>query len=154
MAEAGSKQAEPTTLDDNSLDKLMAESAKSPAEETTPENQIAEEKKDQAGKLEKQSDEQETKAKASGHGPSESKASSKKVQEGRAWNNRDRGRNDRGRGGRGGRGSRGGRADYHNPPNKYKHNIKSNMTMQEESSDPVAIRKQVWPVIVATQELC
>ena len=44
---------------------------------------------------------------------------SKRVQEGQAWNNRNRERVD------------------------YKKNIKSDVTTQDESSDPVAIRKQV-----------
>lgn len=44
---------------------------------------------------------------------------SKRVQEGQKWNNRDRDRVD------------------------YKKNIKSDLTSQEESSDPIAIRKQV-----------
>ena len=50
---------------------------------------------------------------------SNSELPSKRVQEGQKWNNRDRDRPD------------------------HKKNIKSDLTSQEESSDPVAIRKQV-----------
>lgn len=49
-------------------------------------------------------------------------------------------RNSRGhRGGRGGRG--GGRGDF--KPRNKRENIKSNLIQEEESDDPVAIRKQV-----------
>ena len=62
----------------------------------------------------------------------------KDLETGRAWNERDR---TRGRGGRGGKHSR-----------ENKQNIKSDLTTQEESSDPVAIRKQVqWTPRVVIQ---
>lgn len=47
------------------------------------------------------------------------KSTSDKVQEGQKWDNRNRGNRD------------------------FKKNVKSDLTSQEESSDPVAIRKQV-----------
>ena len=48
----------------------------------------------------------------------------------------------RGRGGRGGRGD-GGRGDGFGGSRNPRENIKSDLTTQEESSDPVEIRKQV-----------
>jgi lupus La protein len=42
-----------------------------------------------------------------------------------------------------GRSSRGGRGHGGHPTRNYRDNIKSDLTTQEESSDPVAIRKQV-----------
>ena len=42
-----------------------------------------------------------------------------------------------------GRSSRGGRGRGGHPTRNYRDNIKSDLTTQEESSDPVAIRKQV-----------
>jgi hypothetical protein len=55
----------------------------------------------------------------------------------------DRDRDDRnGRGHRGGRGGRGGGRGDFKPRNK-RDNIKSNLVQEEESDDPVAIRKQV-----------
>ena len=61
----------------------------------------------------------------------------------------DRDSDDRGRRGRSDRGGRGGRGNFRGGrggPNTRSHrdNIKSDLTSQEESSDPVAIRKQVW----------
>ena len=53
------------------------------------------------------------------------------MQEARSYNSRH---NDRGRGGRGG---------FQNDRERYRRNIKSDLTSQEESSDPVEIRKQV-----------
>lgn len=55
------------------------------------------------------------------------KEPSERVKEGQRWNNRDR----NGRGGRPG------------TKKNFSHNYKSDLTSQEESSDPVAIRKQV-----------
>lgn len=60
----------------------------------------------------------------------------------------DRDSDDRGRRGRSDRGGRGGRGNFRGGrggPNTRSHrdNIKSDLTSQEESSDPVAIRKQV-----------
>lgn len=55
--------------------------------------------------------------------PEQSDSVSKKVQEGQKWNNRARGKPD-------------------------KSNVKSDLTSQEESSDPVAIRKQVRRALV------
>lgn len=49
----------------------------------------------------------------------DTKSTSEKVVEGQKWNNRNRGKRD------------------------FKKNVKSDLTSQEESSDPVAIRKQV-----------
>jgi len=43
----------------------------------------------------------------------------------------------------GDRSSRGGRGRGGHPTRNYRDNIKSDLTTQEESSDPVAIRKQV-----------
>jgi lupus La protein len=43
----------------------------------------------------------------------------------------------------GGRSSRSGRGRGGHPTRNYRDNIKSDLTSQEESSDPVAIRKQV-----------
>src|SRR5579871_3345335 len=43
----------------------------------------------------------------------------------------------------GGHSSRGGRGRGGHPTRNYRDNIKSDLTSQEESSDPVAIRKQV-----------
>lgn len=56
-------------------------------------------------------------------------------------NDRD-GYRGRGRGG-GGRGGRGGRGGHFGGARNYADNIKSDLITQEESSDPVAIRKQV-----------
>ena len=51
---------------------------------------------------------------------------------------------------RGGRGrGRGGRGAYMGRPSR--HNIKSDLTTQEESDDPVAIRKQVGSAILAAE---
>ena len=63
----------------------------------------------------------------------EHKSVSKRVQEAREYNIRGRGRkyNDRG------------------PPKDFKKNIKSDLTSQEESSDPVEIRKQVPHILVS-----
>ncbi|KAL8988901.1 MAG: hypothetical protein Q9177_002092 [Variospora cf. flavescens] len=60
---------------------------------------------------------------------SATKEPSERVREGQKWNNRDRG--GRGRG-------KSGKNFTH-----YRENYKSDLTAQEESSDPVAIRKQV-----------
>jgi lupus La protein len=71
-------------------------------------------------------------------------SSAQKKDDGNKSSERRRGdRFDRGgRGGRGGRGrGRGGRGDY--SPRVTRNNIKSDLTTQEESDDPVAIRKQV-----------
>lgn len=58
----------------------------------------------------------------------------------------DRDRDDRnGRGHRGGRGGRGGGRGDFKPRNK-RDNIKSNLVQEEESNDPVAIRKQVLKI--------
>ena len=61
----------------------------------------------------------------------ERKSISKRVQEAREYNNRSRG--DRGR-----------KQNDRGPPRQdYRKNVKSDLTSQEESSDPVEIRKQV-----------
>ena len=54
---------------------------------------------------------------------------------------------------RGGRGrGRGGRGAYMGRPSR--HNIKSDLTTQEESDDPVAIRKQVGSAILGVEIRC
>jgi len=80
--------------------------------------------------------------KNSGKEPENSKQDepSERVKEGQRYNDRNRG--GRGRGDRGIRGGRGGRGNYQDRPFK-KNNIKSDLTSQQESSDSVAIRKQV-----------
>ncbi|KAI4096302.1 MAG: hypothetical protein LQ344_001128 [Seirophora lacunosa] len=61
------------------------------------------------------------------------KEPSERVKEGQKWNNRDRGGRGRGR----------GRARSGKDLENFRKNYKSDLTAQEESSDPVAIRKQV-----------
>lgn len=61
--------------------------------------------------------------------PKKTAHESERVQEGQKWNNRDRSRKEDGQ--------------TQKPYEDYKKNIKSDMTSQEESSDPVKIRKQV-----------
>ena len=60
---------------------------------------------------------------------------SERVKEAQCYNNRDRGSRGRGRG-------RGNDRPYQDRYNR-KNNIKSELTSQQESSDPAAIRKQV-----------
>lgn len=63
----------------------------------------------------------------SAHQRNHNENSSKRVEEGRGWNDRDR-----------------DRPRHNNYPNKkFKSNNRSDLTSQEESSDPIAIRKQV-----------
>lgn len=71
---------------------------------------------------------------------------SDRVKEGQRYNNRNRG----GQGNRGDRGGRGGRGrghdrGYQDRPSR-RNNIKSDLTSQQESSDPIAIRKQVGQI--------
>lgn len=91
----------------------------------------------EARKQEKETS-KETPVESNGHEVSEEqpkladaeKEPSKRVQEARNYNNRDRNRDrDQGRDGR--------------PRKSFKENYKSDLTSQKESSDPVAIRKQV-----------
>lgn len=111
-------------------EKLAAETtAASIAEKiTTPEENFIEEKDDPAATTEHKLEEKSSEPKASStNGDAESEIPSKRVQEARSYNSRY---SDRGRGGRGG-------------SQNYRRNIKSDLTSQEESSDPVEIRKQV-----------
>lgn len=130
MADDEVKPAEQVNLSE----KLAAEITTAPTAEeiTIPEEESSEEKNDSAVKNEHKLEEKSSEPKASTtNDDAESKAPSQRVQEGRSYNSRH---TDRGRGGRGG---------SQNDRDRYKHNIKSDLTSQEESSDPVAIRKQV-----------
>ena len=141
MAQVETKQAEKDALSKEPPVKNIAAPAEIVADKATSEPQPAEEKKDPEEKDSDEKAEETSKENKPDEAPSakpndvSAHAASKNVQEGRAWNNRDQDRGPRGRGW-GGRNGRGGRGDY-------KGNIKSDLTSQEESSDPVAIRKQV-----------
>ena len=131
MAEMATELGETKALDSELAKEKMSGSSETAAEQTTSE-QKAIVKEDSAQQLDQQAVENSTKPDPLAIDDTKPKTPSKNVQEGRAWNNRDRGRGGRGRGGYG---------DY--PKSSFKHNIKSDLTTQEESSDPVAIRKQV-----------
>ena len=65
----------------------------------------------------------------------ERKSISKRVQEAREYNNRSRG-------------NRGHKQNDRGPPKQdWRKNVKSDLTSQEESSDPVEIRKQVLALL-------
>lgn len=126
MAEAEIVPAEQVAV----AEKLAAESTTASIAEktTTPEENSIEEQDDPAATTQNKLEEKSSELKApSTNGDAESETPSKRVQEARSYNSRY---NDRGRGGRGG-------------SQKYRRNIKSDLTSQEESSDPVEIRKQV-----------
>ena len=131
MAEVAIKIGEAKVVGGELAKEKMSGSSEIATGQTTSE-QKAIVKEDSAQQLEQQTAENSTKPEPSVTDDTKPKTPSKNVQEGRAWNNRDRGRGGRGRGGYG---------DY--PKSSFKHNIKSDLTTQEESSDPVAIRKQV-----------
>lgn len=132
MAEIANELGEAKAMDGELAREKMSGSSET-AEQTTSEQKVAV-KEDSAQQPEQQSAENHIKSDPSAIDDTNPKTPSKNVQEGRAWNNRDRGRSGRGRGGHG---------DYPYPKSSFKHNIKSDLTTQEESSDPVAIRKQV-----------
>ncbi|KAG7006802.1 adenylyl cyclase-associated protein [Physcia stellaris] len=126
MAEAEIVPAEQIAV----AEKLAAETTTTPIAEktTTPEENSIEEKDDPPATTQNKLEEKSSEPKApSTNGDAESETPSKRVQEARSYNSRYK---DRGRGGRGGSQS-------------YRRNIKSDLTSQEESSDPVEIRKQV-----------
>lgn len=142
MAEAETKQPEKYTSGEETSVENITAPTETVANKATLEQQAVEEKK---------ASDDKTEEKPGGSNPEDAPSTkptdvsahtaSKNVQEGRAWNNRDRDRGHGGRG-RGGRDRRGGR-DNNDSRDSYKRNIKSDLTTQEESSDPVAIRKQV-----------
>ncbi|KAL8791909.1 MAG: hypothetical protein Q9195_005485 [Heterodermia aff. obscurata] len=131
MAETATGPGDSKALDAELTSEKTAVSSETATEQTTSQQKVTG-SEDSAQQLEPQSKENPTKPDSSAVDDSKPKMPSKNVQEGRAWNNRDRGRGGRGRGSRG---------DY--PRTSFKHNIKSDLTTQEESNDPVAIRKQV-----------
>lgn len=73
--------------------------------------------------------------------PAEEPATDKKAEENQRESETPR-EHRHGRSDRGGRGRGRGGQNY-NAPRNYRDNIKSDLTTQEESSDPAAIRKQV-----------
>ena len=131
MAETATNSEDPKGLDVEVASKGMAIFGETAPEQTTSEQKVTA-NEDSVQQLEQQSEEKPKNPDLSALDDPKPKMPSKNVEEGRAWNNRDRGRGGRGRGGRG---------DY--PKSSSRHNIKSDVTTQEESSDPVAIRKQV-----------
>lgn len=130
MAEVASKAPEKLDLDA----KIAAVDAKIAAEgldgntESKAKEETTEQKPDTktVDSTTKESDKEET---------TERKSISKRVQEGQAYNNRDRKRHDDG-----------GKHNDRYPSKEftnYRKNVKSDLTSQQESSDPVEIRKQV-----------
>ena len=152
MAEVESKEAAPDTLSEKPAVGTSTEPAESVVEGTASNKQLVE------GKESAEKPDERSEVTEASHGTLEiatknesgSTEPSKRVQEGRAWHNRDRD-HDRGRGrSRGGR----SRGNNNNRGHKYRHNIKSDMTSQEESSDPVEIRKQVRLAVIPLETSC
>ncbi len=120
------EKADVPSLDDaqDAVGKLIEESR--PEEHTNCTKETADNTTSIVEKDEKGSDQEPEKTK---------EETSKRVKEAQRYNNRDRGGRGQGRGRNDDRG-------YRDRPNR-KNNIKSDLTSQQESSDPVAIRKQV-----------
>ena len=154
MAEVETKQSAPETLSEKPSVETSTAPAESVSENAASNEQLIDEKqsaertdgKSEVTKASQVTSENATKI------DTESTEPSKRVQEARAYNNRDRD-HDRGRGRARGRGGRSRGNNYNRGPS-YKHNIKSDMTSQEESSDPVQIRKQVQLAVILLGSSC
>ena len=127
-ASADNEKVTSSTDTKDAIERLIEESE--PAEQT---NGTKETMNEEISKKEDTEDKsKEFKDEKSGQGQP-----SKRVQEGQKWNERPRNKD----------GSRNSDRPYNRYGNKpFKRNNKSDLTAQEESSDPVAIRKQVGQV--------
>ena len=154
MAEVETKQAELETLSEKPSVETSTAPAESVSDNTASNKQLIEEKQS-AEKTDGNSEVTKASQVASENATkidTESTEPSKRVQEAQAYNNRDRD-HDRGRGRARGRGGRSRGNNFNRGPS-YKHNIKSDMTSQEESSDPVEIRKQVQLAVIPLESSC